>query len=69
MDFEKGRQFTVGKAIQRLWLIQAHIKRYIDTNEANGKYSTHVNYKIGHLHDDVILLLLPESFKVGAIVI
>ena len=69
MDFEKGQQFTVGKVIQRLWLIHAHIKRYIDTNEANGKYSAHVNYKMGLLHDDVILLLLPESFKVGAFVI
>ena len=69
MDFEKGQQFTVGKVIQRLWLIQAHIKQYIDTNETNGKYTTHVNYKIGHLHDDVILLLIPESFKVGAFVI
>ena len=40
MDFEKGRQFTVGKVIQRLSLIHAHIKRYIDKNEAKGKYST-----------------------------
>ena len=39
MDFEKGRQFTVGKVIQRLSLINAHIKRYIEKNEANGKYS------------------------------
>ena len=66
MDFEKGRQFTIGKVIQRLWLIHARIKRYTDTNEANSKYSTLI---IGHLHDDVILLLLlPESFKVGALV-
>ena len=29
----------------------------------------YINYKIGHLHGDVILLLIPESLKIGAFVI